>query len=57
MKKRGAVISLAKFQIPKALRYKSSQNAKIKVQNDRAKIKKFYVLSCHFDLCPLVFAI
>jgi hypothetical protein len=31
------------------------QNAKIKVQNDRAKVKKFCVLICHFDFLPLIF--
>jgi len=30
------------------------QNEKIKVQNDRAKVKKFYILSCHFDFEPLI---
>jgi len=31
------------------------QNAKIKVQNDRAKVEKFCVLICHFDFLPLIF--
>ena len=31
------------------------QKTKIKVQNYRAKVKRFYVLSCHFDFQPLIF--
>jgi hypothetical protein len=49
---------LNKSPIPKSLRSKSFQNAKIKVQNDRAKVKNFDPMesgSCHFDFCHLIF--
>jgi hypothetical protein len=28
---------------------------KSKMQNDRAKVKKIFILSYHFNLCPLIF--
>jgi len=33
------------------------QKAKIKMQNDRAKVKKFCILNCNFDFLSLNFDI